>query len=198
MQFLTLAGQVEYKLCNKTCIQVHAEWISCMMLVSHIFHSSMFEHIRFMRHVRPTFLLHSQFLRVHTSYVVTQSLIAYTPISFLPRFLSTKNNQFILSLVVFVVGFRVPELQAASQMCVAKLFRFPDTWSNPPGTFLSFLAPQLWTNMWTMKHVTWLLLLYFSGWWQHALDNSFNTRVRHDQPGGGVFREYLDLLLGSP
>lgn len=45
--------------------------------------------------------------------------------------------------------------------------------------------------------------VFFSFWMMTTrfgpLDaNSFNTRVRDDQPGGSVFRKYLDLLLGSP
>jgi hypothetical protein len=82
-------------------MQFHAEWISCIMLVDQIFHSTMLANLKFMRHSRPTYLLNSRFVWVHTSHVVT--LVVYITISFLPLFLSIISN--ILCLLAFVVGF---------------------------------------------------------------------------------------------
>jgi hypothetical protein len=71
-------------------MQFHAEWISCIMLVDQIFHSTMLANLKFMRHSRPTYLLNSRFVWVHTSHVVT--LVVYITISFLPLFLSIISN----------------------------------------------------------------------------------------------------------
>lgn len=108
------------------------------------------------------------------------------------------------SLVVFVVGFT----EYRSSKFLLKCASLNSSGSLTPDPIPQVLSYHFLLHshgqiceLWSMGHVSsWC---FFSFWMMTTrfgpLDaNSFNTRVRDDQPGGSVFRKYLDLLLGSP